>query len=243
VRGAAPVELRITVRYLFALYLVVMLWASLHELIHHVAGYIVCGAWGYKTFNYFRTACEATPQSWAATYAGPALSFAAMWYGWWLLRKAPTNWQRHLGFAVIFAQLPAQRLTGPLLGQNDEYFAARHMFGNSITTMWITFALIACCTVPPLIGAWRSIANTRRAAWFLLYFLLLPYLVWGPAFVTLEYLLVDRHVLDGRTVGIANLFVLNELVTIVAYVACRRWIDPWRNGSAATPARDRLTAS
>jgi len=57
-----------------------------------------------------------------ATYAGPAFSFAAMWLGWWLLaRSRSTEMQRHLGFATIFAQLPAQRLHGPLGGVNDEY--------------------------------------------------------------------------------------------------------------------------
>jgi hypothetical protein len=71
-----------------------------------------------------------------ATYAGPAFSFAAMWLGWWLLaRSRSTGMQRHLGFATIFAQLPAQlpaqRLHGPLGVFNDEYCAASHMFGRT----------------------------------------------------------------------------------------------------------------
>ncbi|MFQ5528348.1 MAG: hypothetical protein ACE5GX_19105 [Thermoanaerobaculia bacterium] len=62
-----------------------MLYAWFHELAHHVAGYLICGDWGYKSFNYFATACEGTRKSWYATYAGPLLSFTAMWVGAWLI--------------------------------------------------------------------------------------------------------------------------------------------------------------
>lgn len=227
--ATSQITLRLTWRYCVALYCVTMLWASLHELAHHFAGYFACGAWGDKSFNSFSTACEGTTGSWMATYAGPAFSFVAMWIGWWLLvRGRSTVAQRHLGFATIFAQLPAQRLYGPLGRFNDEYYAASHMFGQTSTVMWVVFLIILGCTLPPLVGAWRSIANRQRLGWFLLYFLLLPYILFGPVFFVLEHLLVQRHILDGRTIGIANLFVLNEVITLALYVAVRRWIDPDR---------------
>lgn len=113
-----------------------MLWASLHELAHHFAGFVACGAWGYKSFNYFETACEGSFGSWMATFVGPLFSFAAMWVGWWLLsRDRSSELHRQLGFAMIFAQLPFQRITGPLLGQNDEFYAASHFFGRNSATM------------------------------------------------------------------------------------------------------------
>ncbi|MBP6775015.1 MAG: hypothetical protein KA154_18655 [Gemmatimonadaceae bacterium] len=233
------VTLAVTWRSCVALYCVVMLYASLHELVHHVAGYAACGAWGYKTFNYFSTACEGSTSSWMATFAGPAFSYAMMWVGWWCLARAKsTALQRQLGFAMIFAQLPLQRLSGPLFGHNDEYFAAWHLFGVSATTRWVTFAVICACCIPPLVGAWRAIRNRRRAGWFLLYFTLLPYLLWGPFFALLEYLLTQRHVLDGQTIGIAHLFLINEVVTIIAFVFTKRWLDPAEAGPtpSAIPA-------
>lgn len=225
--NAAPkIQLSLSWRYCVALYCVVMLYSSLHELVHHFAGYAACGAWGYKSFNYFSTACEGTVKSWMATFAGPAFSYAAMWAGWWLLARASSSaMQRQLGFAMIFAQLPLQRLTGPLFRNNDEYFAAWHLFGVSEATRWITFAVLCVCCIPPLVGAWRAIGNTRRAWWFLLYFTLLPYLLWGPVFGILEYLLTKRQVMDGRTIGIAHLFIVNEVVTIVAYLRTKRWLS------------------
>lgn len=224
--SAAPkIQLSLSWRYCVALYCVVMLYSSLHELVHHFVGYAVCGAWGYKSFNFFSTACEGTVISWNATFAGPAFSFAVMWAGWWMLaRVSSTELQRQLGFALIFAQLPLQRMTGPIFKQNDEYYAAWHLFGVSETTRWITFAIICACCIPPLVGAWRAIGNARRAWWFLLYLTLLPYILWGPVFGILEYLLVKRHVLDGRTIGIANLFIINEVITIVAYFWTKSWL-------------------
>lgn len=204
-----------------------MLYASLHEVVHHVAGFVACGSWGVKTFNYFSTTCEGSFGSHMATFAGPVFSFAAMWYGWWLLRRVGSSeLARQLGFALIFAQLPLQRITGPLFEQNDEYYAAWHLFGVSEATRWTTLAVICALCLPPLVGAWRSIANRRRAAWFLLYFTLLPYLVWGPVFFLLEYLVTERKVLATAVIGIPYLFIINEVATIALYFATKRWLLP-----------------
>ena len=44
------VKLRVTFSYCVAFYCVVMLYLSLHELVHHFSAYLICGDWGYKTF-------------------------------------------------------------------------------------------------------------------------------------------------------------------------------------------------
>ena len=238
VSSAPPqITLRVTWRYCVALYCVVMLYASLHEFVHHVAGYLICGSWGYKTFNYFITTCEGSTSSWSATFAGPAFSFGVMWVGWWMLaRQASTTLTRQLGFAMIFAQLPLQRITGPLFGHNDEYYAAWHLFGVSETTRWVTFAVIVACCLPPLVGAWRAIGNARRVWWYLLFLTLLPYIVWGPPFMLLEYLLTKRKVLADTVIGVPYLFILNEVVTIIAYFWTKRWLADGDGGHAQATA-------
>jgi len=221
------ITLRLSWRYCVVLYALVMLYSSLHKFVHHVAGYVACGAWGVKTFNYFSTTCEGTLGAHMATFAGPVFTFGTMWVGWWFLqRAASTVFAQQLGFALIFAQLPLQRITGPIFKQNDEYYAAWHLFGVSEATRWITFAIICAICLPPLIAAWRSIANRRRTAWFLLYFTLLPYLLWGPVFALLEYLLTKRGVLAATVIGIPYLFILNEVATIALYYGTRRWLLP-----------------
>ena len=58
--SSGKITLRVTWKYCLAFYCIGMLYVSLHELAHHFAGYLICGEWGYKSFNYFSTACDTT---------------------------------------------------------------------------------------------------------------------------------------------------------------------------------------
>ena len=224
------VTIKITWKYCLAFYCMIMLYASLHELVHHFTGYVVCGDWGYKTFNYFSTACEDSPKTYIATYAGPAFTFGMMWIGMYLLSKRDaSSYTRQLSFALIFAQLPLQRMINPIFKMNDEFYASAWLFGSNMKVYWIVLIVVWLCCIPPLIVAFRSIQNKNRIAWFLFYLALFPYLLWGPVFGLLEYLLVNKHVMDGTVIGIANLFILNEVITIIGYVMTKKYIDTENN--------------
>ncbi len=220
------ITLRITWKYCVAFYCIIMLYVSLHELVHHFSGYLICGDWGYKSFNYFATACEGTSKSWYATYTGPLFSFAMMYVGAHLIRKNKSSYLTHLGFAMIFAQLPLQRMISPLFRMNDEYVATVNLFGDSPWTYWSTIVVIWFVCLPPLIQAYKVIANERKWVWFLFYLALFPYVLWGPIFGTLEYLMVNKDFLAQTFIGIGLLFIINELVTVVAYFFTKRFIDP-----------------
>lgn len=224
------ITLKITWRYCLAFYCMVMLYASLHELVHHFAGYLICGDWGYKTFNYFETACEGTRKNYLATYAGPVFTFAMMYVGAHWLRTGKTNYHRHLGFATIMAQLPLQRMLMPFFRMNDEYYASAKLFGSTPAVYWIVGLLVTAICLPPLIFAFRAIDNKYRILWYLFYLVLFPYLLWGPVFGGLEYLMVQRGVLDQTIIGIGLLFIINEVVTIIGYVFTKRFIEPNRSG-------------
>jgi hypothetical protein len=221
------ITLRVTWKYCLAFYCVIMLYVSVHELVHHFSAFALCGGeWGFKTFNYFETACEGTTLSWMATYFGPLFTFGAMYYGTYLLLKGGTTFKKHLGFAVIFAQLPFQRMTSPFFKMNDEFYASAQLFGDTPLVYWTVIVLIWAICLPPLIAAYKSISNERRLAWFAFYFFLFPYLIWGPVFGLLEYLMVSKGILAQTVVGIGLLFVINEFVTIVAYLRFKKHIDP-----------------
>ncbi|MCB0376232.1 MAG: hypothetical protein KDD04_09965 [Sinomicrobium sp.] len=220
-------RLKITWKYCLAFYCVIMLYASLHELVHHFAGFAICGEWGYKTFNSFETACEGTRQSYLATYAGPLFTYVMMYVGMYLLRTGNSTYQKQLGFAMIFAQLPFQRMTGPLFHMNDEYFATVKLYGASDLNFWLVTILVFAICIPPLVQAYRSIENRRPWLWFAFYYFLFPYLLWGPFFGGLEYLMVNKGVLDQTIIGIGLLFVINEVLTILLYGFTRKYIDPF----------------
>ena len=237
----AMITLKITWRYCLALYFMTMLYISLHELVHHFAGYLICGDWGYKTFNYFATACEGTAKSWYATYAGPLFTFAMMWVGAYFLLYANSNYKKHFGFAMIFAQWPLQRMTSPFFRMNDEFVATINLFGDTPFNYWAVIIVIWLICLPPLVVAYRAIANKRRLLWFLWYLCLFPYLLVGPVFGGLEYLLVQKQVLAGTFIGIAHLFIVNEIITIIGYALTKRYIEPEASPGLADEPKQSLS--
>lgn len=200
-----------------------MLYVSLHELVHHFTGYLICGAWGYKSFNYFETACEGAL---LATYMGPAFSFLIMYVGAYFLNSKFSNFLKHLGFAMIFAQLPLQRMINPFFYMNDEYYASSHLYGHTPLVYWSVIIVIWVICLPPLIKAYRSIENMKRTLWFLFYLVLFPYLLWGPIFGILEYLMVEKMFLAQPIIGIGLLFIINEVITVGTYIFTKKYIDP-----------------
>jgi hypothetical protein len=222
------IKLKITWKYCIAFYCIGMLYASLHELIHHFAGYVVCGEWGVKTFNYFSTACDGEPKAHIATYAGPVFTFIMMYVGAYLLNEKFSNYTKHLGFAMIFAQIPLQRMVNPFFRMNDEYYATAQLFGATDIVYWSVIIVIWAICIPPLVKAFKAIQNKYRIGWFLFYFALFPYLLVGPFFMGLEYLMVHKEFLNQQIIGIGLLFIINEVLTIVAYYFTKKYIDPFR---------------
>ncbi len=221
------IKLKITWKYCLAFYCIIMLYVSLHELIHHFAGYLICGAWGKKTFNYFETACETDSKSLIATYVGPLFTFAMMYIGAYFLNNKFSNFKRHLGFAIIFAQLPFQRMVSPFFRMNDEFYATSILYGNTPLVYWSVIIVIWIICLPPLIKAYKAITNKYRLVWFIFYLGFFPYILWGPIFGTLEYLMVEKNFLAQPIIGIGLLFIINEIITIIAYYMTKKYIDPF----------------
>ena len=220
------IKLKITWKYCLSFYCIIMLYASLHELVHHFSGYLICGDWGLKTFNYFETACEQEPKSLIATYIGPLFSFIMMYVGAYLLTQKSSDYKKHLGFAILFAQLPFQRMLSPFFKMNDEFYATSNLFGDTPLVYWSVIIIIWMICIPPLIKAYQSIENQYRIIWFLFYLVLFPYLLWGPAFGVLEFLMVKKKLLAQPLIGIGVLFIINEVVTIIAYYLTKKYINP-----------------
>jgi len=159
----------------FLLLLIVMM--ELHEIIHITVGYIICGCWGNRDFNFWALCdtCNNPSLSWLATLAGPVFSFSMMWWGRSLLsaKKAPT---KALGFSLIFANIPFGRITEVMKGSGDEMLVAKHFLKPSFThTQIITIAsvIILFVGIPPIIKAFCVLAN-KNALLFIVGFLTLP---------------------------------------------------------------------
>jgi hypothetical protein len=226
-------HLRLTWRYVAAFAALTLLCGASHEFAHHFAGAAICGRFGTMTFNSFELApgCDANPLRVWATAAGPLVTFALMWWGMVLLGRADER-RRRLGFALVFANFPVNRMAFALVGWNDEQWIARHAFGPSRVAFWVTVLLVWAACAPPLVAAYRAIGNRRRPLWFAGFFLL-PFafvLLFAGAFLE-SYLLLGRRVVATPVLGVPWLIVLAGVLSAAVYYALRRHL-----AGAAEPA-------
>ena len=219
-------KLRLNLKYVLAFLLLTMLAGLSHEMVHHVTGAAICGCWGYKTFNSFVlcASCDDNPYRFWATVAGPAFTFALMWIGWYQLRK-PDNKNKQLGFALIFANFPINRILFAFLGYNDEQWVAKNLYGDSPIAYWITILLILICTVPPLVAAFLQIQNRRRWLWFAGFFVLpFVFVILFAGLFLEEYLLLKMRFLSEPVLGIPYLLLLTEVLCVMGYKFTKKYL-------------------
>ncbi|MGI9089599.1 MAG: hypothetical protein ACR2GG_00690 [Gemmatimonadaceae bacterium] len=235
------IYLRLTWQYLAAFAALTILCGTSHEFVHHFTGAAICGRFGLKTFNSFDLApgCDSNPWSVWATVAGPLFTFALMWWGLVLLRSEDER-RRRLGFALIFANFPVNRMGFVLFGSNDEQWVARQLFGHSHLAFWATILIVWAACVPPLVAAYRAIGNRHRPLWFAGFFLLPFAFVIVFAGVFLEnYLLLARHVLATRVLGVPYLIILVEVLSLVIYRVFRAHLTQVDGRRPPRPLRPR----
>ena len=219
-----PVYLRLSWQYLVAFAALTILCGTSHEFVHHFAGAAICGEFGYKTFNSFKLApgCAANPWRLWATVAGPLFTFALMWWGMALLRGADEG-RRRLGFALVFANFPVNRLLYVLLGANDEQWVARQLAGRSAVAFWLTVLLVWAVALPPLVAAARALQNRPRALWVAGFFVLpFAFVVLFAGLFLESYLLLGRRVLAAPVLGVPYLIFLVEILSLATYYAFRK---------------------
>ncbi|MES2390572.1 MAG: hypothetical protein V4555_02950 [Acidobacteriota bacterium] len=218
--------LRITWRYVVAFAALTMLCGTSHEFAHHFAGAALCGGFGTKTFNSFTLAagCDASvvKRYWAAL-AGPVFTFGLMWAGYVMLRSKSEP-RRMMGFALVFANFPVNRMLFVLLGQNDEQYAGRLMFGRHPLVFWLTVVVVWGVCLPPLVEAFQQLRNQPRIAWFAAFFLLPFCFVVVFAGVLEEFVLLRHPVMATGVLGIPYLILLVEALSVVTFEVEKKWL-------------------
>jgi hypothetical protein len=215
------VKVPLSWRYLLAFFCLGTLLGIGHEFAHHFAGFLICGEWGYKTFNSFELAagCEARHPStaWLATLAGPVVfNYVPMWIGLVRLRR-PDAGEKLLGFSLVLGAVPLLRIVPNLWWANDESWIVSTLLGQSTATYWAMNTTIWLITIPPIVVAWRAVRNQFRLALFVLFLVVVPALVAVLFGMVLEPLIVDKRVLVGDLVGIPYLVWLAEALATLGY--------------------------
>ncbi|MEP6507593.1 MAG: hypothetical protein ABJC63_05150 [Gemmatimonadales bacterium] len=230
-------KIPLTWRYLLAFYCLGALMGMSHELAHHAAGFVICGDWGYKTFNFFELAkgCEEVhPNSfWLATLAGPALfNYLPLWIGVALMKK-PDAGARLFGVSLVFSTVPILRIYSAF-GYGDETWMVHHFFGNNATAFWIMKVCVLALTLPPLILAWKTIHNRYKPLVYCLFFIGVPITVFYVVGIVLEGLINKQHVLSDTVWGVPYMVLLAEALATIGYSSLKSHL--WQPSASGPPA-------
>lgn len=221
------VKIELSPAYIIAFLALTILCGTSHEFVHHFVGAAFCGCFGYKTSNSFTLcpSCAGNRLAFiAATWAGPLFTCGLMWLGVYRLFQ-PSSASRQLGFALIFANFPINRIGFALIGWNDEQYVTNKIFGHTTLGFWLTNLAIWLFAIPPLVFAYRAIANRHRVLWFVGFFVLPFVFVFVFAGMFLEqWLLLDHKFLATPIIGIPYLILLVEILSIIIFA-----IFPSRN--------------
>jgi len=221
-------KIKLSLPYVIAFLALTILCGTSHEFVHHFVGAAFCGCFGYKTFNSFElcSSCAGNRLAFiAATWAGPLFTYGLMWLGVYRLSK-PSTAARQLGFALIFANFPINRIGFALIGWNDEQYVTNKIFGHSPLGFWLTNLAIWILAIPPLLFAYRAITNRHRVLWFIGFFVLPFVFVFVFAGMFLEqWLLLDRKFLAVPIIGIPYLILLVEVLSIIVLAIFRHGIS------------------
>jgi hypothetical protein len=194
--------------YIVAFLLLAFLCYQAHQLTRHFVGAALCGGFGSMTFTVTITR-ESCALPTLVTLSGPLLTYGLAWFGILLLRSPKL---RLFAYALIFASFAHLRFIQTLTGRGDELILAQEWLG--ITSRLIVAGMVLLIGLPPIIAAYRVIANGRRRLIFIFSWLLpLP---------VLFVLLFGNAILfgvNGDQVQRASLFGIQLIVLITDLIA------------------------
>jgi hypothetical protein len=227
--SAEKITLRITWKFLLAFFALTLISGELHEQVHINTGWFVCGGYGPRDFNTWKTAADCANPSWTflATAVGPLFSYLVMWVGAGLLLKAESAGYKAIVFALVFAPLPFARIFTAAMGGGDERVVLSNFLKGTLDPVTIkilaTLIVTAIC-LPPVLIAYRSIKNRFRLL-YVIGFLVLPLLVLSVyVFMFLNGLLFSGVLSESPILGTPLLVIVHFLLMAVFLAFSHRWL-------------------
>jgi hypothetical protein len=168
-------------RHIAVFLLLSFLCYEAHQLTRQLVGAALCGGFGSMTFTVTVTREPCTFPT-LVMLSGPLLTYGLAWAGMFLLRSSK---YRLFAYALIFASFAHLRFIQNLTGRGDELLLADQRFG--ISSRGIVAVIVLLIGLPPIIAAYRVIANKQRLLIFvcswLLPLIVLFLLLFGNAFL------------------------------------------------------------
>lgn len=147
-------------------FLLAFLCYEAHQWARLLVSAALCGGFGTMTFT-VTTPREPCVLPTLVTLSGPVLTYGLAYLGMFLLRSQKSAL---FAYALIFASFSHLRFIQNLTGRGDELILAQQWFG--VTSRLIVAAVVFFIGLPPIIAAFRAIANKRRVLVFIVSWLL-----------------------------------------------------------------------
>ena len=184
-----------------------------HQLTRHLVGATLCGGFGTMTFT-VTTTREPCSFPVLVTLSGPLLTYGLAWLGMVLLRSPK---YKLFAYALIFASFAHLRFIQTLTGRGDELILAEEWFG--ITSRPIVAAVVFLIGLPPVIAAFRAIANRRRILVFICSWLLPLPLLFVMLFANQFLFGANGDEIKGGAIsGISLIVFLIDLIAILLLI-------------------------
>lgn len=203
------VMVSLTIPYLLMFLLLTFLCMEVHETFHHLVGGVLCGGFGTMTLTVYEPTCD----QYIVTFAGPFLSFAIAWIGGYLLLK---NTHVLFAYTLIFASFAHLRFPLPIAKMGDEWSVLRNYLPLS-SRYWVA-GILFLLALPPLVIAFRSIANKRRIQIFTAMWLLPLSLLYLLPFVDTWLFGPDLDRQSLSLIGVPLVILVVDLVAIGLYM-------------------------
>ncbi len=186
-----------------------------HQLTRHLVGAALCGGFKSMTFTVTVTR-EPCVFPTLVVLSGPLLTYGLAWFGMFLLRSTK---YRLFAYALIFASFAHLRFIQNLTGRGDELILAGQWLG--ISSRFFVAFIVLLIGLPPILAAYRVIANKRRTLVFVCSWLLplvvLFALLFGNAFLFGP----NGDQIRGLTLlGIPPIVLVVDLAAVIVFV---RW--------------------
>lgn len=151
-----------------------LLLVEVHEQCHAIVTRLACGGWPARVFDNVLPYPGCSPGRQAvADIAGPLFSYALLWIGASMFRRASSP-HRALGFTLAFAALPLARILPQVLtvflagSTSDEYGFLQRISCGAIeraSAGTLATVLALALALPPLAILWRGLPAGRRGGW------------------------------------------------------------------------------
>jgi hypothetical protein len=199
--------------YIAIFLLLAFLCYQAHQLTRHLVGAALCDGFGTMTFT-VTTTREPCSFPIIVTLSGPVLTYGLAWFGMFLLRSPK---YKLLAYTLIFASFAHLRFIQTLTGRGDELILAKQWFG--ISSGLIVAAIVFLIGLPPVIAAFRVIANRRRLLVFICSWLLPLPLLFAMLFGNELLFGANGNEIQGTSLlGISLIVFITDLIASILLI-------------------------